>query len=115
MAGKRGFTKVPLALPKEGNVGIFTSAAVAATIKRTIEEATLFEGVKLLQALEAVYNQGKKDGARAAFAHLDAGVAEAKKQVKYKNPGRARLAAPAKPAAAAKKRKRTRKKRRPRA
>jgi hypothetical protein len=55
-----------------------------------ISNASLYEGVKLAQILEAVYLQGKKDGAREAFEELDTSVAEAKSLVPHQRPGRPR-------------------------
>jgi hypothetical protein len=49
---------------------------------------TLYEGVRLASVLEAVYSQGKKDGAREAFDALDQGVAQVKKAIPHKRPGR---------------------------
>lgn len=53
-----------------------------------IDQMSLFEGVKLMQLLEVVYEQGKKDGARNAFAAIHAGVATAEKAIPHRNPGK---------------------------
>jgi hypothetical protein len=113
MPTKRGFSRVPLALPKIGNVPLFTNAGVATTIRRLMDQATVFEGVKLLQAFEAIYNQGRKDGARATFERLDTSLQEVKQLIPHKNPGRVKKSpAPVPPQAPSGKRKRSRKKRR---
>ncbi|QPC31691.1 hypothetical protein IS481_00445 [Caldimonas thermodepolymerans] len=49
---------------------------------------TLYHGVRLSQVLEAVYTQGKKDGARTAFEELDKKIREVHKAVPHKNPGK---------------------------
>jgi len=99
---KTGFTKVPMALPKAGSISLFTNGTVAAAIKRFAEDATLFDAVKMHQVFEAMYIQGKRDGAREAFSEIDLGMAAAKKLVKHKNPGRPRSPKAAKPIAASK-------------
>ena len=50
-------------------------------------DLTLYHGVRLLQVLEAVYLQGRKDGARSAFEELDKGFNAARDVVPHKNPG----------------------------
>jgi hypothetical protein len=51
---------------------------------------TLYEGVKYTQILEAVYNQGKKDGAAVVFAAVAKNLQLAQRAVPHKNPGRPR-------------------------
>ena len=63
---------------------------LVSAVESMTDDMTLYEGVKFHQILEAVYLQGKKDGARAAFSQIDQGVAQAKQVVPYKNPGRPR-------------------------
>ena len=48
---------------------------------------TLYNGVKLSQLFEAVYVQGRKDGARYAFDTVSEKMNEAEKLVPHKNPG----------------------------
>ncbi len=48
---------------------------------------TLYQGVKLSEILEAIYEQGKKDGARTAFETLKAKTREAENLVPHRNPG----------------------------
>jgi len=64
--------------------------AFADALQDISANATLYEGVRLTQLLEAAYVQGKKDGAREAFEQLDRGVAEAKRQIRHRPPGRPR-------------------------
>lgn len=86
---QRGYRTIRLATNK-GDVAIYTSARVADALQTIAGNATLYEGVRLTQVLEAAYEQGKKDGARDAFEHLDKSVAAAKKSVPHKRPGRPR-------------------------
>ena len=73
---------------KTGNVLVYASPKVSDALKEVLQEMTLYKGVRLSQVIEAVYIQGKKDGAKNAFLTLDAKVLEAKKKVPHKNPGR---------------------------
>jgi hypothetical protein len=84
---RRGARLIPLEFTnKTGDVSVYASARVADALKEITHDATLYEGVRLMQVLEAVYNQGKKDGARTVFDELD----RAKRQIPHKNPGRPR-------------------------
>jgi hypothetical protein len=49
---------------------------------------SMYHGVRLIQVLEAAYEQGKKDGARAAFDQLDTGLKAAKASIPHRAPGR---------------------------
>jgi hypothetical protein len=49
---------------------------------------SLYKGVRLAQIFEAIYNQGKKDGAKAAFDEIGKGVAEAQRKIPHRAPGR---------------------------
>lgn len=84
----RGYRTIPLALPKEGDVAVRASARVADALQEISDDMDLYQGVKLLQVMEAVYAQGKKDGALETFNTIDAGVAAAKKEIVHRPPGR---------------------------
>ena len=84
---RRGYRTIHLQLKNE-TVSVYTAPRVADALEEIAGEATLYEGVRLTQIMEAVYAQGKKDGAREAFEQLDRGVAEAKKQIPHRRPGR---------------------------
>lgn len=86
---QRGYRTIKLAT-KKGEVAVYTSARVADALQTIANNATLYEGVRLTQVLEAVYEQGKKDGAREAFEQLDKSLAVVKKSVPHKRPGRPR-------------------------
>jgi hypothetical protein len=48
-----------------GNIAVYAGVRVANALSEVTGRMDLFQGVKLTQLLEAVYLQGKKDGARA--------------------------------------------------
>jgi hypothetical protein len=69
---------------------VYTSPRIADALEDILAKATLFEGVRIGQILEAVYKQGKKDGAREAIEEWERGLLRAKKEINHKNPGRPR-------------------------
>jgi hypothetical protein len=85
----RGYRTIKVIL-QHTEASVYTSPKVATALEDILANATMYEGVKIGQILEAVYKQGKKDGARDAFNELDRTIAAAKKQVPHKNPGRPR-------------------------
>lgn len=87
--GRRGYRTIKLPL-KGSEVSVYTSARVADAMKEITAEATIYEGVRLTQVLEAMYNQGRKDGRREAFEQLEKGFADAKRQLPFRPPGRPR-------------------------
>lgn len=78
------------------DITVYATPKISAAMELITEDMTLMKGVKLAQVLEAVYEQGKKDGARDAFKAVAGSFDEAQKQVPHKNPGKP--AAPKKPA-----------------
>lgn len=90
MATKRGYRTISLQLSSTTSASVFTSPRTADALRAIIAKSSLYEGVRLAQILEAVYLQGKKDGAREAFAELDTRVAEVKRLVPHQRPGRPR-------------------------
>jgi hypothetical protein len=58
----------------------------ADALEKIIGDMSLYDGVKLLDVFEAVYDQGHKDGARAVFEKVDS----AKKEIPHRAPGRPR-------------------------
>jgi hypothetical protein len=69
---------------------VYTSPKVAKAMEDILKDATVYEGVKIGQILEAVYKQGAKDGARRAFDEVDRSLGDVKKLVAHKKPGRPR-------------------------
>lgn len=73
-------------------VTIYASPKVGHALHEVTKNLNLYEGVQLIKVLEAVYAQGKKDGARTAFEALSEKVKEAEKLVPHKNPGKPKKA-----------------------
>ncbi|MCW5889079.1 MAG: hypothetical protein KIT14_00865 [bacterium] len=71
-------------------IKVYASPRISAALKEIMDDMPLFHGVKLLQVLEAVYEQGKKDGAAGAFDAIEIGVSAARAEVPHRNPGRPR-------------------------
>lgn len=72
------------------DMSVYTSARVADALQELTKDVTLYHGVRLAQVMEAVYLQGKKDGAREAFAQIDVSVGSAKRAIPHGKPGRPR-------------------------
>jgi hypothetical protein len=86
MAGKYQATKVTMHSGVE--VTVYASPRVQAALEEVTADLTIYKGVRLAQVLEAVYNQGRKDGARAAFDEVTRGVSAAQKAIPHRAPGR---------------------------
>lgn len=89
MASARRNRTIKIVMQKT-EAAVYTSPRVADALEDILAKATVFEGVKIAQILEAVYKQGKKDGARQAFDEWERGLLKAKKEINHKNPGRPR-------------------------
>lgn len=74
------------------SVSVYATPRVSEALEHVLEDMTLFKGVKLAQVMEAVYDQGKKDGARTAFDAVANKVKEAQKAVPHRNPGKPKKA-----------------------
>ena len=85
MAARSVANRIKL-LDKE--VIVYASPKVSNALYDLIHKLGMYEGVKLTQLLQALYDQGKKDGARAAFRVLEEKVIEAENLVPHKNPGK---------------------------
>lgn len=85
---RRGYKTIRADLTKAGETSVYTSPRVADALEKIIEEATVYEGVKLLQICEAFYLQGQKDGARAVFEEQDQALNRIKRQIPHQTPGR---------------------------
>lgn len=73
-------TLVPL--PK-GQIPVYFGTRIAQALAEVTVDMTLYKGVRLGELLQAVYEQGKKDGARKvkdSFEHMMT-------QIPHKNPG----------------------------
>lgn len=74
------------------SVSVYATPRISEALEHVLEDMTLFKGVKLAQVMEAVYDQGKKDGARSAFDVVASKVKEAQKAVPHRNPGKPKKA-----------------------
>ncbi len=81
--GRRGYRTIRLPVKKE-QVAVYTSPRAADALEEIVAKATLYEGVRLTQIMEAVYLQGKKDGAKTVFDGLD----EVRRAIPHQRPGR---------------------------
>lgn len=89
MASSRGYKTTKVMLGNE-ELTLRGSQKLVGAVDTITEEMSLYNGVKLAQILEAVYVQGRKDGAREAFQQVEGGVKAAMKAVPHMNPGRPR-------------------------
>jgi hypothetical protein len=83
MAKRRGFRTVKVNLPKE-ELTVYGSPRLMDAFETINKNMNLYQGVKLGQIMEAIYVQGKKDGAREVFEELD----KVKMQIPHRRPGR---------------------------
>jgi hypothetical protein len=84
---RRGYRTEVLEFSKT-EVTIRSSARIMDALEAMTKEMSLYQGVKFAQVLEAVYVQGKKDGAREVFERMDSSLKDAKKEIKHRPPGR---------------------------
>ena len=82
---KRGYRTAKVQLAKS-ELAIRGSQKLVNAVETLTTDMTLYQGVKFAQIIEAVYEQGNKDGARLAFEKVDAGLKAAQKAVPHKNP-----------------------------
>lgn len=68
-------------------VAVYASAHVSTALHAMLANMNLYDGVKLSQILGAMYEQGKKDGARDAIEKITTKVYEAVATVPHRNPG----------------------------
>ncbi len=86
---QRGYRTIKLELPRsKGIADVYTSARVADALTEITADATLYDGVRMVQVMEAVYLQGRKDGAREAFDRIDRSLTVVKDEVPHRRPGR---------------------------
>ncbi len=78
-SGKNRTTVVPLRGSK--TIRLYAGARVSDALREISSKMTMYEGVRLTQVLEAMYEQGRKDGARKAFEELDDRIAKLKEAI----------------------------------
>ena len=84
----------------DGEVSVYAGTRVGRAMDEITEDMTVYKGVRLAEVLDAVYQQGRKDGRRDIVEAFDDRIVK-DKELKHRNPGRAKKA-PAKKAAAKK-------------
>lgn len=87
MAGKARY-KLNKIQAKSREISVYASPRIGRALEDILAKNDLFDGVRIIQVLEAVYAQGKKDGARETFDNLDKSLAASKKSILHRNPGR---------------------------
>ena len=74
MAKKRSYQAVKLQITKGKVLKLHTSESIATAVKEVkehLKQTRPYETVRFRQAFEAVYKQGKKDGAGQVFEAVD--------------------------------------------
>jgi len=80
-------TLVPLS---KGEVSVYAGVRVSNALHEVTVDMDFYKGVKLAELLEAVYQQGKKDGARGVRDSFE----KMMKQIPHLNPGQPRKRKP---------------------
>ena len=88
---ERGYRTIKLKL-KTSDIAVYTSPRLATALEEITTDMNLYQGVRFTQILEAVYQQGRKDGAAAVFKEIDKGVKEAQRLIPHRRPGRPKKA-----------------------
>ena len=84
---KARYSRIDMKL-ETSRINLYAGSRIAAAAADLAKNMTLYDGVKYAQILEAVYKQGKKDGAAEAFEAVDKNLKTAQQAVPHKNPGR---------------------------
>ncbi len=85
--GKYQRTVIPL---KKASIKVYASPRISEALREVLKDMSVYQGVRFTQILEAVYQQGTKDGARAAFDETDRRLVEARRAIPHRTPGRPR-------------------------
>lgn len=84
MSGLKKPRYVKTNVPVSGSVvPVYAGVRVAEALRELIEDMSLYKGVRLSQLLEAVYYQGKKDGARSVRDSFE----NMMRTIPHQNPG----------------------------
>lgn len=70
------------------DVAVYASPRVSKALEEVTDDMTLYHGVRLSQVLEAVYNQGQKDGARNAITEIQQNLSKTIEDIPHRNPGK---------------------------
>jgi hypothetical protein len=85
----RGFRTIKITF-RGTAVSVYASKRTADALKEIEKDMGMYHGVKLHQILEAVYKQGKTDGARDAIDGFEKNLDDLKKIIPHRRPGRPR-------------------------
>jgi hypothetical protein len=85
--GKPKYLKTRVGIGNQ-KIDVYATPKLGHALEEMTEDMTLYEGVKFEQILKAMYEQGKKDGAREAFNQIEEGFKAAQKAVPHRNPGK---------------------------
>lgn len=89
MAGKPRSMKIVVTL-QNSKLTLYGGARIAQAAADLAKDMNTYDGVKYVQIMEAVYRQGRKDGAAAAFDSIDKNVKAARQSIPHRNPGQPR-------------------------
>ena len=91
MAQKQSrYKKTSLPLPKGKSLTLYVGANVRNAVAELTDKMSVWEGSRLAVLLEAVYEQGKRVGARDAFEAASRAMEGAQDAVPHRLPGRPR-------------------------
>ncbi|MFJ4038188.1 hypothetical protein ACIPVB_08870 [Microbacterium sp. NPDC090007] len=79
-------------MPKLGKVPVYAGVRVGRALDEVTEDMDLYHGVRLSQVMEAVYEQGRRDGRSEVFdAFTESSEEIAKrKELAHRKPGKPR-------------------------
>lgn len=77
------YVRTVVTLPGDKKVSVYASKRIRDALTEVSSKMTIYHGVRLSQVLAAVYEQGKKDGARTVFDTVDG----LKRTISHRNPG----------------------------
>ena len=89
---KPRYVRTVVPLPGDKQISVYAGKRVRDALSEISKDMTLYHGVRLSQVLEAVYEQGKKDGARNVFDTVDG----LRTTIPHRNPGQPRKKRPPK-------------------
>jgi hypothetical protein len=79
------WTKIDVELPKAGKLTLYAGSKVSSALHEVTTELDLYQGVRLSEVMEAIYEQGLKNGRREVIEQFDHQIM---KKVNYLPPGR---------------------------
>jgi len=67
---------------------VYASPRISTAMEIVTEDMTLMKGAKLSLIFDAIYEQGKKDGARSAIENFRKKMKEIENEIPHRNPGK---------------------------